>query len=70
MSIKRLTTALLVVAFAATPALAHPGHHETMGFWVAVEHLLGSYDHLLTGVLALAIAAFGGRVLWRALTRR
>lgn len=69
MSLKQLSIATLLLIAAATPAMAHPGHHEEMSFWTSVSHLFGSLDHLTTlGVIAVVVG-FGGRVLWRRLSK-
>ena len=53
-----------VLALAATPALAHPGHHETLSLADQARHLLSQPDHLLAAAGLAALAALGG-VVWR-----
>jgi len=59
---RRLLTAL--AALAATPALAHDGHHETLALAEQVRHLLSQPDHQLAfaGLVVLAVI---GTWRWR-----
>ena len=59
---RRFLTALM--ALTATPALAHPGHHETLSFADQARHLLTQPDHILAfaGLVVLAVA---GAWQWR-----
>ncbi|GGK19402.1 HupE/UreJ family protein [Salinarimonas ramus] len=55
--------ALLVMA--ASPALAHVGHHPTDGFAAGLTHPLTGLDHLLAIVaVGLWAGLVGGRALW------
>lgn len=57
--------ALAAVALAATPALAHPFHTESAGFWAGLGHPFGGFDHLLAMVaVGLWAVQLGGRALW------
>ena len=53
-----------VTALAATPALAHEGHHETLSVAEQARHLLTQPDHILAfaGLVMLAVI---GRWHWR-----
>jgi hypothetical protein len=52
---RRLLPALAVLA--ATPALAHEGHHETLTVAEQARHLLTQPDHILAfaGLVVLAV---------------
>lgn len=54
--LRRLLPALM--ALAATPALAHEGHHETLTLAEQARHLLTEPDHILAfaGLVVLAVA--------------
>ncbi|MGP9819136.1 HupE/UreJ family protein [Salinarimonas sp. NSM] len=55
--------ALLVLA--ATPALAHVGHHPTNGFLAGLTHPPTGLDHLLAMVaVGLWAGVVGGRAAW------
>jgi urease accessory protein len=57
--------ALIAVAGAASPALAHTGHGAASGFMAGVAHPLGGLDHLLAMIAVGILAAqIGGRALW------
>lgn len=47
------TTIALLAMFAATPALAHPGEHETMAIDTLAAHV-ASHPFHVAGLLALA----------------
>ena len=53
-----------ILAFATTPAFAHPGHHETLTLAEQARHLASQPDHwlALAGLVALATA---GGLAWR-----
>ena len=55
---RRLLPALL--ALAATPALAHEGHHETLTLAEQVRHLLSEPDHQLALAGLVVLAVTGG----------
>ena len=65
----RLTIAALA-ALAATPALAHEGHHETLTFVDQVRHLLTQPDHALAAAGLVVLAVTGGWVWRRAKVRK
>ncbi len=46
-----------LAALLATPALAHPGHHETISLADQARHLLTQPDHILAfaGLVVLAV---------------
>lgn len=52
------------LALLATPALAHPGHHETLSFAAQARHLLTEPDHMLAAV-ALVVLVVVGTWQWR-----
>jgi hypothetical protein len=52
------------LAFAATPALAHEGHHEALTFPEQVRHLLTQPDHALAASGLVVLAVTGGW-FWR-----
>ena len=54
----------LVLAFLASPALAHEGHHQTLTLAQQAQHLLTQPDHILAfaGLVVLAVI---GRWHWR-----
>ena len=59
--------ALTVLIFlAATPALAHEGHHETLTLAEQVRHLLSEPDHMLA-LAGLVVLAVVGGWSWRRL---
>ena len=61
---KPLRFAPLAVLLAASPALAHPGHHDEAGLTDAVSHIASSPFHL--GMIALvAVMAIGLGLIWR-----
>lgn len=47
----------------ATPALAHPGHHEQMSLAELGHHLVSSPYHM--GLIAVGVLVLAG-ILWRA----
>ncbi|HEY0647827.1 hypothetical protein [Phenylobacterium sp.] len=53
-----------LAALAATPALAHEGHHETLALAEQVGHLLTQPDHVLA-TAGLVVLAVTGRWFWR-----
>ena len=57
---RRLLPALL--AFAATPALAHEGRHQTLTFLEQVRHLVTQPDHILA---VSGLVAVVGAWAWR-----
>lgn len=60
---RRLAAAGIVLAAAATPALAHPGH--AFGFSSGALHPLGGLDHMLAMAAVGAWAMqMGGRARW------
>ncbi len=62
--LKRFIPAVLLIA-AATPALAHTGHHAFSGFSSGFAHPLGGFDHVLAMVsVGLFAAMLGGRSIW------
>lgn len=65
----RLTLATLA-ALAATPALAHEGHHETLAFAEQVRHLLTQPDHVLATAGLVVLAVTGGWFWRRARVRK
>jgi urease accessory protein len=57
--------ALAAVVLAATPALAHPFHAGSVGFWAGLCHPFGGLDHLLAMIaVGLWAVQLGGRALW------
>ena len=52
------------LALLATPAMAHPGHHETLSFAAQARHLLTQPDHMLAAA-ALVVLAVAGTWRWR-----
>jgi urease accessory protein len=64
MMIRRLPV-VLILALAATPALAHPAIDHVMSFAAGFAHPLGGADHILAMVaVGLWAALKGGRALW------
>jgi urease accessory protein len=62
--LKRFIPAAMLMA-AATPALAHTGHHAFSGFSAGFAHPLGGFDHVLAMVsVGLFASMLGGRSLW------
>ena len=54
----------LTILLCASPALAHPGHHDDASLVDAVSHLASSPFHL--GIIALVLtAAIGLGLIWR-----
>jgi urease accessory protein len=62
----RLSPFLAVsMMIAATPVLAHTGHHAAPGFTDGFAHPFGGLDHMLAMVsVGLFAAGLGGRALW------
>ncbi len=64
MPLPRLALAVLI-ALAATPALAHTGHGDTEAFTSGLAHPLFGLDHLLAMVaVGLWAGLIGGSALW------
>lgn len=63
----RLT--LVLATLAATPALAHEGHHETLTFLEQVQHLVTEPDHILAATVLVVLAAVGRWTWHRARSR-
>jgi urease accessory protein len=62
---QRLLFTFPLLAFAATPALAHIGADHTQSFASGFGHPLGGLDHILAMVtVGLWSALAGGRALW------
>src|SRR4051812_41627304 len=62
---KRLLSAAVLLAAAAGPAFAHPGHIETSSFAAGVAHPLSGIDHIAVMIaVGLWAALNGGRALW------
>lgn len=62
---KRLLSAIALLALGAGPALAHPGHAEASSFLAGVAHPLGGLDHIAVMIaVGLWAALKGGRALW------
>ena len=51
-------------ALLASPALAHPGHHEALSFAAQARHLLTEPDHVVAAA-ALVVLAIVGTWQWR-----
>jgi len=66
--VRRLLPAL--PAFAATSAVAHEGHHETLAFAEQVRHLLTQPDHILAAAGLVVLAMTGGWFWRRARVRK
>jgi urease accessory protein len=65
MTMPRLVILLTALLVAATPAYAHPGIGNTLGFAPGLAHPLGGIDHVLAMVaVGLFAAQLGGRALW------
>jgi urease accessory protein len=62
--IQKMIAAIACVCF-ATPALAHTGHADTLGFTAGFMHPLFGIDHMLAMVgVGLFAAQLGGRAFW------
>jgi urease accessory protein len=62
---KRLLSAVALLALGAGPAFAHPGHVEASSFLAGVAHPLGGLDHIAVMIaVGLWAALKGGRALW------
>jgi urease accessory protein len=62
---KRLLSAIALLALGAGPALAHPGHVEASSFLSGVAHPLSGLDHIAVMIaVGLWAALKGGRALW------
>lgn len=62
---RRMALVVASIGFAATPALAHPGHEATSGLASGFLHPFGGLDHVLAMVAVGLIAArIGGRALY------
>ncbi len=62
---KRLFSVAVLLAFGASPALAHPGHLEVSSFAAGIAHPLSGIDHIAVMVaVGLWAALKGGRALW------
>jgi urease accessory protein len=60
----RIALAAITVLI-ATPALAHTGHDDTVGFFHGFAHPIGGIDHVLAMVaVGLFASLLGGRALW------
>lgn len=59
-----------LAALAATPALAHEGHHEQMMLAEQARHLASQPDHLAAFASLAALALAGGWAWRRTVLRR
>lgn len=60
-----LIATVTAMAFAASPAFAHPGHIGASGLAAGMAHPLSGLDHILAMVAVGILAAqAGGRYLW------
>src|SRR5471032_244164 len=62
---KRIVSALALLALGASPAFAHVGHGSTDAFAAGIAHPFGGLDHMAVMIaVGLWAALKGGRALW------